>query len=335
MEGKERKAFCTQCRKEAEYNLHKIKYGKTIKGKDYSFYITAAVCSECGNEISVPGLIDYNVKEIDDQYRYYEKLVNTRDIEKLMSIYNMGKAPLSLALGFGEITISRYLDGQMPSREYSDIIKHAISSPAYMKSLLNKNRDRITDITYKKAYNAADNVEKMFCLSDGITGTVCYIFKRLEEVTPLLLQKLLYYVQGLTSIRNGGMAFKEDCRAWVHGPVYVEVYNLFKDFKYNPIDDDRFAVLENSEDVLTEDQKKIIDLVIETFGMYGGKTLERITHKEEPWKAARKGYDDDISSNEIISKESIRDYFRSVDLKYDLTSEEGIKKYIFEMLRCN
>ncbi len=335
MEGKERKAFCTQCRKEAEYDLHKIKYGKTIKGKDYSFYITAAVCSECGNEISVPGLIDYNVKEIDDQYRYYEKLVNTRDIEKLMSIYNMGKAPLSLALGFGEITISRYLDGQVPSKEYSDIIKHAISSPRYMKSLLNKNKNKIVHSAYNKAYSAANDLEKMFCMSDGIKGAVYYIFKNLEEVTPLLLQKLLYYVQGLDSIRSNKMIFSEDCRAWVHGPVYVGVYNLFKDFKYNPIDDDRFAVLENSEDVLTEDQKKTIDLVIETFGMYGGKTLERITHKEEPWKAARKGYADDISSNEIISKESIREYFRSVDLKYDLTSEDGINKYIIEMLRCN
>ena len=116
MEGKVRKAFCTQCRKETGYGLHKIKYAKTIKDKDYSFYITSAVCSECGSEVNIPGLIDYNVKEIDDQYRFYEKLVRISDIEKLMTIYNIGKAPLSLALGFGEITISRYLDGQVPSK---------------------------------------------------------------------------------------------------------------------------------------------------------------------------------------------------------------------------
>ena len=34
MEGKVRKAFCTQCRKETDYGLHKIKYAKTIKDKD-------------------------------------------------------------------------------------------------------------------------------------------------------------------------------------------------------------------------------------------------------------------------------------------------------------
>ena len=42
------------------------------------------------------------------------------DIERLMKLYNIGKAPLSLALGFGEVTITCYLAGQVPSKEYSD-----------------------------------------------------------------------------------------------------------------------------------------------------------------------------------------------------------------------
>lgn len=39
-------------------------------------------------------------------------------------------------------------------------------------------------------------------------------------------------------------------RGKVHGPVYQEVYELFRDFKYNPIDDARFALLEGTEDGL-------------------------------------------------------------------------------------
>lgn len=31
--------------------------------------------------------------------------------------------------------------------------------------------------------------------------------------------------------------FVEDCRIWIHGPVYPGVYDLFRDFKYNPIED--------------------------------------------------------------------------------------------------
>ena len=92
--------------------------------------------------------------------------------------------------------------------------------------------------------------------------------------------------------------FAENCRAWIHGPVYPEVYDLFRDFKYNPIDDARFALLEGTEDALTDDEKRVIDLVVYTFGMYGGKVLEKITHNEEPCLEARNGYGDSIPSSE-------------------------------------
>ena len=127
--------------------------------------------------------------------------------------------------------------------------------------------------------------------------------------------------------------FFEDCRAWVHGPVFEEIYNLFKEFKYNPIDDARFAILEGSEEALTDNERVIINLVLNTFGMYGGKALERITHKEEPWLAARKGYDDGIPSQEIIPKESIQRYFKAVDKKYCIRTEKGLKNYINDMIQ--
>ena len=56
-----------------------------------------------------------------------------------------------MALGFGEITITRYLAGQMPSKEYSDIIKKALSSPNYMMKLLNENMEKMGETAYKKA----------------------------------------------------------------------------------------------------------------------------------------------------------------------------------------
>ena len=80
-----RKDFCINCRKETEYLLRKGSITKRIRDKDYMFNITVAVCSECGEEMSLPGLIDRNVQEIDDQYRAYEGLVTKDDIENLMS----------------------------------------------------------------------------------------------------------------------------------------------------------------------------------------------------------------------------------------------------------
>lgn len=332
MAGKGRRDFCTMCRKETEYLLQKKNIAKTIRDKEYTFGITVAVCMECGEEMSIPGLFDKNVQEIDEQYRSVEGLVKIEDIEKLMKIYKIGKAPLSLALGFGEITIPRYLEGQVPSKDYSDIVKAALASPAYMKERLKENRGKITDAAYKKAMTAADSLESLFSVSEKMLRVIAYVFEKLEEVTPLMLQKLLYFIQGIYSALYGRPIFVEDCRAWIHGPVYPEVYDLFRDFKYNPIDDARFVLLEGIADTLTEDEKKVIDLVVNTFGMYGGKILERITHNEDPWKNARKGYCDSIPSSELLPKKSIMRYYVAVNEKYRIDSEDGLRHYIHDML---
>lgn len=111
MEG--RKDFCENCRTESSYTLKKIKINETIRNKEYTFEITTAICDNCGSEMGIPGLMDYNSQEIDAQYRKAEGIITVDDIQRLMKLYNIGKAPLSLALGFGEITISRYLDGRI------------------------------------------------------------------------------------------------------------------------------------------------------------------------------------------------------------------------------
>ena len=332
MTGKGRRDFCIECRKETEYLLQKRDIVKTIKDKDYTFEITVAICAECGEEMSIPGLIDKNIQEIDKQFRAVEGLVSVDDIKKLMKIYNIGKAPLSLALGFGEVTIPRYLEGQVPSREYSDVVKTALASPAYMKQKLIENRDKLTDAAYKKAMAAADSIKNLFSVSDKMLQVIAYVFEMLEEVTPLMLQKLLYYIQGIYSALYGKPIFPEDCRAWIHGPVYPKVYDLFRDCKYNLIDDARFALIEGTEDALTDDEKKVIDLVLNTFGMYGGKILEKITHNEAPWMEARKGFEDSIPSNELITKERIMKYYIAVNQKYGIDTETGLQAYINDML---
>jgi len=333
MTEQRRRDFCIECRKETEYFLQKKDIVKTIRDKEYIFGITVAICEECGGNMSIPGLIDKNVQEIDEQYRAIEGLVSMDDIERLMKIYKIGKAPLSLALGFGEVTIPRYLEGQVPSKEYSDIIRAALTSSAYMKRKLMENRNKLTDAAYKKAMAAADSIERLFSVSDKMLRVIAYVFEKLEEVTPSMLQKLLYFIQGIYSVLYGRPLFEEDCRAWVHGPVYPEVYELFRDFKYNPIEDARFALVEGAAEALTEEEKNVINLVVNTFGMYGGKVLERITQNEAPWKEARKGYGDSIPSNELLPKEGIVKYYEAINRKYAIGTEEGLKTYIHDIYR--
>lgn len=329
---KERIQFCIECRKETMYRIQRVPYEKCIRGKDYEFEISEAVCENCGETVSLPGLLDSNAQEIDRQYRLQEGIVSIEDINHLMELYKIGKAPLSLALGFGEITITRYLSGQVPSKEYSDVIRKALESPSYMMEKLNENIDKIGDTAYRKAISAAKEMEPLFAMSEKMLLSISYIFKIAEEVTPLALQKMLYFAQGIHMALSGIEFFREECEAWAHGPVFKDVYDIFKNFKYNPIDDIRFAMFQNRFHELPDDEKRIIDLVVETFGMYSGKVLERITHEETPWKNARVNCLPGESSNEVISKESIKKYFSGVSREYELDKVDGIRKYIHSRL---
>lgn len=54
-------------------------------------------------------------------------------------------------------------------------------------------------------------------------------------ITPLKLQKLLYYAQAWSLVFRGKALFYEDIEAWVHGPVIPLVYQRYKHHGYNLI----------------------------------------------------------------------------------------------------
>lgn len=72
--------------------------------------------------------------------------------------------------------------------------------------------------------------------------------------------------------------------------------------------------------------------LLQTIAMYGGKVLEKITHNEDPWMEARKGYGDKLPSSELLSKESIKKYFILINQKYGIGTEKGLQAYIHDML---
>ena len=320
--------FCIKCRKQTEYGLRMDNVRKRIRGKEHVFSVINAICKTCGAEMGFPWLIDLNIKRIDEQYRLLEGLVSVDDIRKLMALYDIGKTPLSLALGFGEVTLPRYLCGQMPSRKCSNIIRQALESPNFMKQQLQESRSAIGETAYKKAMAALKRVERLFELSESMRGCISYIFARLEEVTPLALQKLLYYAQGIYLATYDVPLFEEDCQAWVHGPVFEMVYGMFRDFKYNPIDDERFAVLRGQYSYLKSEAIAVLDIVMGSFGQYSGKMLEGITHQEIPWLEARQESEPFERTQLVMEKDAIKRYFLDVKKTYGIETVAQLEQYI-------
>ena len=72
--AKERTQFCIECREDTMYRIQRVPCTKSIKGKDYVFEISEAVCEKCSESVNIPGLMDSNAQEIDRQYRLQESV---------------------------------------------------------------------------------------------------------------------------------------------------------------------------------------------------------------------------------------------------------------------
>jgi len=106
----------------------------------------------------------------------------------------------------------------------------------------------------------------------------------------------------------GAPVFDEQFQAWVHGPVQYEVYNEYKNYRWNlisePIEKPKF-------------EPELIKHIHEVLQAYGGETgymLEILTHQEWLWIEARDDLASDTLSQNIISIKTMKELSLSYSL---------------------
>lgn len=318
--------LCWNCRKRVPYRIKARKDERIIKGVAYSFDEKYALCEKCGEEITVPGLDDENERQIDNIYRVDNDLITIDEIKLILEKYNVEKRPLSKLLGLGELTITRYLEGQLPSKRYSTMLQRLLRYDEEMKKLLEERKGSITDTACRKVEETIAQREYLWGYASKIEVVALYMIGSLYEVTNLSLQKLLYYFKALGYVFYKEDILMEECEAWVHGPVFVKIYEKYKSFGREPIKNKYQKI--DFDKLLTQEEKKLCDYVLENFAIYNGSVLREFTHREMPWIEARDGLGETEQCTNVILDSCISQYFNQVDMKYDLTQKEGIANYI-------
>lgn len=319
------KAFCENCRDMMEYQVKSVNFDKEIKGRLVKYVGKMAFCEDCHEELFVPEIRDSNLAALDAAYRIEEKLIEVSDIEKLLLKYDIGKRPLSLLLGWGEGTLTRYLEGDLPTKLYSDQLMKILEDEAFYRDLLERNREKISDVAYRKSVKAVQEGSFHSGLKlNKLESAACYLLRQTSEITPLALQKLLYFAQGFQMAFTGKFLFQEDCEAWIHGPVYREIYFRYKSYGFTPIEE-KDIPLHNLN--LEEEEQELLHQIVVSFGCYSGKVLEAMTHTEEPWRIARAGLREGDSSDRLIRKSDMEVHFRTVKEKYQMLNIADIKDY--------
>lgn len=328
------RCFCEVCRKRESYDEIVVQMVATLRGKEYTYVGREAHCTECGSIMYVPSINDSNLEALYDVYRQENHIISLKDVREIPGKYAIGKRPLSQLLGWGELTLSRYINGDVPTRQYSDILTRIYNDPKYYSELLETNRGNIAEQAYAKSRKAVDALIHDPALSFGnIDRIIQYLLNQCEYITHLELQKALYYVQGFGYAFCGNYIFDDDCQAWVHGPVYANVYSRYKDYHFNPID----AVETFDLSLLSPEERAVCDGVIKHICCYSAKTLEEFTHRETPWLTTREGLDTAEYSTRTIEKSLIGEYFGAMKERYHMETPEDIGKYsadIFARICC-
>ncbi|MFT3686868.1 MAG: DUF4065 domain-containing protein [Phycisphaerales bacterium] len=158
--------------------------------------------------------------------------------------------------------------------------------------------------------------------ADAVARYFLWLANESEEepalITQMQLQKLVYLAQGWSLGVRGKPLFDERIEAWVHGPVTPSLRPSFASYNQAPI-----AVSEaNPGDSLTPDERHHIHSVWDMYSMYSAAYLRDLTHRQSPWKNARKDVPTDARSNAEIPQADMAACFKDEYRRY--LSKRGI-----------
>ena len=149
-----------------------------------------------------------------------------------------------------------------------------------------------------------------------VFDVAAYILERMETITTMKLQKLVYYSQAWSLVWDEKPLFEEDIEAWANGPVVRGLFDYHRgmyEISSMPL---------GNSGLLNQEQRDTVDAVLEYYGPRSAQWLIELTHMEDPWVQARKGLPKLERGNRIISLDVMADYYSSLLAEDDGEDEE-------------
>ena len=125
-------------------------------------------------------------------------------------------------------------------------------------------------------------------------------------ISPLRLQKLLYYCQGWALALLGRPLFRQPLEAWKRGPVVVEVYEKFQGTR-DGLTPERAGT---TTTLLPAAEAALVEMVWREYARYTPEELCEMTHAEPAWLEARRDLPPDAQSSERLAEATMANHFR-------------------------
>ncbi|MHB8301773.1 MAG: Panacea domain-containing protein [Acidobacteriaceae bacterium] len=127
--------------------------------------------------------------------------------------------------------------------------------------------------------------------------------KKGNEIGNLKMQKLLYYAQAWHLALYDAPLFDDKIEAWVHGPVVRGVFREYKPSGWNPLS------VHGPIPIFSDEVNSHLKEVVRVYGKFDAVDLERMTHREDPWRDARGDLAPDEPSNRVITPEAMKKFY--------------------------
>lgn len=329
---------CFECGQKEFFEFKEVE--REYEGEGYHFTMSVEVpfCQKCGAFVRNEEIENEIAERANDKIRESLGILRRTDIMEIVSQYDASQKFLSRMLGWGEITLTRYINNNFtPNKANSEKLK-SIKDPYVFKNILDERLDEsdgeiLKEVAFIRLRDSVNRQIEYIKEQEGkIFQVVNWFLSKAScdnRITHLALQKMLYFSQAWNCVFNNKVLFEENCEAWAHGAVYREVYNKFKGFKYNPLP---YVEVETK---LPEEEVEVLEFVWKYyFEVYAPKTLEHICHLEMPYKLARENHEELERCENIIDKSSMKEYYMEVASEYNISrdTKENVRKYLNDLL---
>lgn len=299
-----KQVFCVKCNSFVDYIVQYEDVIQKVKDDEFTLNVGVPYCISGHHEVFVDEIDQKTQQMFFDAYREKYHLISINEIISIRKKIGLNQRDFSRLLGLGEISISRYELGSLPSQSISTLIMSSRNIDN-LKEMYEKNKNMISEAGGSKieSYlakhtnliytgNVAFNSPKLYELTYLLTREA---YQNKETMYPTKMNKLLFYVDFM---------FFKLFRRSVTGTMYFKLQYgpvpRFSDFHYDmneliimESDDERRWMLPKTHDLkitkLDEKEKQVALSVYSFFTKHRAKDISEYSHKELAWMETELG----------------------------------------------
>jgi transcriptional regulator with XRE-family HTH domain/uncharacterized phage-associated protein len=279
-------------------------------------------CEDTGEKFEDELFAHLNYIQLVNQYRVKYRIPFPEKIKSIREKYNLSAAKMSEILGFGINGYRQYEGGEVPNQSNAKLIQ-LVDDPHEFRKLVNlcsslseksieKLYKTINDLLeVQKREKFERQLEQYFfgaCNPNCMTGFKTPDFKKFSEMVVFFverlepwktkLNKLLFYADFMMHKQSGFSISGVQYRAIPMGPVPNNFNSIFEYlFNHNELEicyvqfadggvGEQFRPCKSNsfnKELFTDDEIKVLELVVDRFKDTTTKEIIEISHKEKAW----------------------------------------------------